>query len=398
MSHDSSHTPLQRSLHRLETQSVHAGRVVDLGTGAVAPPIHLSTTFERDADGTYPRGFAYTTFNNPNRQWLEEAINELEGGACAIASATGMAAISSALSALKPGERVIVSRDLFQGTARFINDQLKGWGIEADIVDTTEPDQVAAAISPATRMIWIDTPSNPLVRTTDISAISAIARTKGIFVAVDSTFATFVHQRPLALGADVVVYAATKYMAGHSDVVSGLAVFREKGHLYERSRAFQINVGLSPSPFDCWLVHRGLKTLPLRMRAHSANALAVALFLSTHPRVERVYYPGLQADPGHAVAKRQMSGGFGGMLSVTVHGGRQAAMAVAARVKIFTRAASLGGVESLIEHRASSPIQTRGQGTGFAVSDNLLRVSVGIEHADDLIADFDQALNGNWTP
>jgi cystathionine gamma-synthase len=384
--------------YQLETLSVHAGRVVDPGTGAVAPPIHLSTTFERDADGTYPRGFAYTTFNNPNRQWLEQAITELEGGACAIASATGMAAISSALSALKPGERVIVSHDLFQGTARFINDQLKGWGIEADIVDTTKPEEVAAAIGPATRLVWIDTPSNPLVRTTDIAALAAIARPRNVLVAVDSTLATYVHQRPLELGADVVVYAATKYMAGHSDVVSGLAVFREKGFLYERSRAFQINVGLAPSPFDCWLVQRGLKTLPLRMRAHSANALAVAQFLNAHPRVEKVHYPGLASDPGHEVAKRQMSGGFGGMLSVAVRGGREAAVAVAARVNIFTRAASLGGVESLIEHRASSPIQTRGQGTGFAIADNLLRVSVGIEHADDLIADLDQALNGNWSP
>jgi cystathionine gamma-synthase len=384
--------------HHIETRSVQAGRIIDPGTGAVVPPIHLSTTFEREADGTYPRGFAYTTFNNPNRQWLEQAITELEGGACAIASATGMGAISSALSALKPGERVIVSHDLFQGTARFINDQLKGWGVEADIVDTTQPEQIAAAIAPTTRMVWIDTPSNPLVRTTDIAAISAIARPRGIFVAVDSTFATYVHQRPLTLGADVVVYAATKYMAGHSDVVSGIAVFRENGLLHERSRAFQINVGLAPSPFDCWLVHRGLKTLPLRMRAHSANALAVAHFLEKHPRVERVCYPGLPSDPGHTVAKRQMFGGFGGMLSVFVNGGREAAIAVAARVNLFTRAASLGGVESLIEHRASSPIQIRGHGTGIATPDNLLRISVGIEHADDLIADLDQALNGNWTP
>jgi cystathionine gamma-synthase len=386
-------------LQHLETRSVHAGRVIDVGTGAVAPPIHLSTTYERDADGTYPRGYAYTTFNNPNRQWLEDAICELEGGAAAIASATGMGSISSALSVLKAGDRVIVSPDLFQGTARFINDQLRGWGIIADVADTTDLAAVAAAITPTTRMIWIDTPSNPLVRTTDIAAIAAIARPKGIYVAVDTTFATYVHQLPLTLGADVAVYAATKYVAGHSDVVSGLAVFREKGgELHERSRAFQINVGLAPSPFDCWLVQRGLRTLPLRMRAHSGNALAIASFLERHPRVERVYYPGLASDPGHEVARRQMSGGFGGMLSVAVNGGREAAMALAARVKIFTRAASLGGVESLIEHRASSPIQTRGSGTGFSVPDNLLRVSVGIENAEDLIADLEQALDGNWAP
>lgn len=383
---------------RPETSAVHAGRVIDAATGAVAPPIHLSTTFERDPDGSYPRGFSYATFDNPNRAWLEDAITELEGGAAAIATSSGMAAIASVLGGLKPGERIIVSYDLFQGTARLLNDQLRQWGIEADVVDTTRLDEIVAAITPQTRMIWIDTPSNPLMRMTDIARVVDIAKGKGIRVAVDSTFATFVLQRPLDLGADVAVYAATKYIAGHSDVVNGLAVFREKDELYERARAFQINVGLTPSPFDCWLVHRGLRTLPHRLRAHSHNAQAVASFLEAHPRVERVYYPGLMSDPGNAVAERQMPDGCGGMLSFSVKGGREAAMGTVARVKLFTRAASLGGVESLIEHRASSPIQTRGQGTGFVLPDDLLRLSVGIEHVDDLIDDLDQALNGNWAP
>jgi cystathionine gamma-synthase len=201
-------------------------------------------------------------------------------------------------------------------------------------------------------------------------------------------------QHPLDLGADVAVYAATKYIAGHSDVVNGLAVFREKSALYERARAFQINVGLTPSPFDCWMVHRGLRTLPYRMRAHSQNALAVARFLEEHPLVTRVYYPGLPSNPGWEIAQRQMPRGSGGMLSISVKGGRSAALVTASRVKVFTRAASLGGVESLIEHRASSPIQTRGQGTGFRLPDDLLRISVGLEHADDLITDLDQALAG----
>ncbi|MDJ0948851.1 MAG: aminotransferase class I/II-fold pyridoxal phosphate-dependent enzyme [Alphaproteobacteria bacterium] len=381
-----------------ETAAVHAGRVIDPGTGAVAPPIHLSTTFERDPDGSYPRGYSYSTFDNPNRAWLEDAITQLEGGAAAIATSSGMAAIAAVLSALKPGERVIVSYDLFQGTARLLNDQLRQWGIAVDVVDVTRLDEVAAAISPQTRMIWIDTPSNPLIRVTDIAGVVALARPKGVRVAVDSTFATFVLQRPLDHGADVAVYAATKYIAGHSDVVNGLAVFREKGALYERARAFQINVGLTPSPFDCWMVHRGLRTLPHRMRVHSRNAQAVSEFLEGHPRVARVYYPGLGSNEGWQIARRQMPAGCGGMLSASVKGGRAAAIGTVARVKLFTRAASLGGVESLIEHRASSPIQTRGQGTGFTLPDDLLRLSVGIEHADDLIADLDQALDGNWAP
>jgi len=231
---------------RIETIAVHAGRSIDPATGAVAPPIHLSTTFEREPDGSYPRGFAYTTFNNPNRAWLEQAITELEGGAVAVATSSGMAAVASVLGSLKPRERVIVSYDLFQGTARLLNDQLRQWGVEANVVDTTRLDQIEAAITPETRMIWIDTPSNPLMRVTDIAGVSALAHSKGIRVVVDSTFATFVLQRPLDLGADATVYAATKYIAGHSDVVNGLAVFREQGELYERARAFQINVGVTP--------------------------------------------------------------------------------------------------------------------------------------------------------
>jgi cystathionine gamma-synthase len=383
---------------RPETLAVHAGRESDPATGAVAPPIHLSTTFERDVDGSYPRGYAYSTFDNPNRAWLEAAISALEGAAACVATSSGMAAIASVLGALKPGDRLIVSYDLFQGTARLLNDQFRQWGIEADVVDVANLDDIAAAITPHTRMIWIDTPSNPLMRVIDIEAVAGLAKSKSLTLAVDSTFATFVLQKPLALGADIVVYAATKYIGGHSDVVNGLVAFREKAELYERARAFQINVGVTPSPFDCWMVHRGLRTLPYRMRAHSDNALAVARFLETHPVVERVYYPGLPSNEGWAIAQRQMPLGCGGMLSVTIKGGREAAMGTVGRVKLFTRAASLGGVESLIEHRASSPIQTRGQGTGFKLPDDLLRLSVGIEHAEDLIADLDQALNGNEDP
>ena len=379
--------------HRPETAAIHAGRSIDPATGAVALPIHLSTTFERGADGTYPRGFDYSTFNNPNRAWLEAAMTELEGGAAAIATSSGMAAIASVLSILAPGERLIVSYDLFQGTARLLNDQLRRWGVEADVVDVTDCGQVEAAITPKTRMIWIDTPSNPLMRVTDIAAMVDLARRRGVRVAVDSTFATFVLQRPLDLGADVAIYATTKYVAGHSDVVGGLAAFREKGDLYETARAFQINVGVVPSPFDCWMVHRGLQTLPQRIRMQSENAQAVAGFLEGHPAVACVYYPGLRSNVGWRVAQRQMPRGCGGMLSFSLREGKPAALAVVRRVNLFTRAASLGGVESLIEHRASSPIQTRGTGTGFTLPDDLLRLSIGLEHPDDLIADLEQALD-----
>jgi len=381
------------SKHSIETQAVHAGRIIDPLTRAVVPPIHLSTTFERDADGTYPGGFSYTKFDNPNRSWLESAVTELEGAAGCIAFAAGLGAIAGVLSALAPGDHVLVSKDVFQGTARVLNDQFKRWGIITDVADTCDLEALKAAIRPETRMIWVDTPSNPLLRVTDIVAVIELARPKGIWVAVDSTFATIVLQRPIDLGVDVAVYAATKFIAGHSDVVCGLAVFREQGVLYERARALQINMGITPSPFDCWLVHRGLRTLPMRIRAQSASALEIAHFLRASSAVEQVFYPGLAGCEGHDAARRQMQNGFGGMVSFTVKGGKAAAVNVASKVRLFTRAASLGGVESLIEHRASSPVQTRGQGTGLTIPDNLLRLSIGLEHASDLIADLDQALS-----
>lgn len=386
--------PAVQPTRMIETLAVHAGRSIDSATGAIVPPIYLSTTYERAPDGSYPLGFAYTTFNNPNRAWLEDAVAELDGAAAAVATSSGMAAVASVLSYLRRGERIIVSYDVFQGTARLLNDQVRQWGIEIDVVDITNLDEVAAAVTPTTRMVWIDTPSNPLLRVANIAALADLAHANNMHVVVDNTFATFVLQRPLSLGADVTVYAGTKFIAGHSDVVNGLVVFKENGELYERARAFQINVGLIPSPFDCWMVHRGLRTLPHRMRQHSANAQAVATFLASHTEVEKVFYPGLLSSEWYALARQQMPTGCGGMMAFTVKKGQGAALRTTARTKTFTRAASFGGVESLIEHRASSPIQTRGQGTGFALPDNLLRLSIGIEHVDDLIADLDQALSG----
>ena len=377
-----------------ETAAVHSGRIIDPGTSAVAPPLHLSTTFERERDGSYPNGFAYTTFNNPNRAWLEAAMSELEGGSQSIVTGSGMAAIACVLSTLDAGERILIPPDIFQGTRRLIVDQLRRWDVAADVADVCDPAAVAAALTPATRMIWVDAPSNPLMRLCDIAALTAALRGKNILVVVDSTFATPALQQPLKLGADVCIHASTKYLGGHSDVVGGVAVFRQDGLVVDRARAFQINAGLVPSPFDCWLVHRGLRTLPLRMRRHSDNALAIARFLETHPNVERVYYPGLDSSQWHAVALRQMPCGCGGMVSFIVKNGMEAALSVHGRLSLFTRAASLGGVESLVEHRASSPTQTLGGegGTGFVMPSDLLRLSVGIEHPADLIADLDQAL------
>lgn len=383
---------------RLSSLAVHAGRPRDEPMRAVAPPLYLSTTYERDPDGTYPRGYSYSTISNPNRDAFEAAMMELEGAAAAVAFPSGLAAIAGVLSRLRPGARVLVPHDLFQGTARMLAEQWGPLGIAFDSADMSDLDAVRRSLRAERRMVWLDTPSNPMLAVADIPALADLAHAHGAELVVDNTFATFVLQRPLALGADAVVYAATKYLAGHSDVVGGIATFAEQGALYETARNWQINMGSVPSPFDSWLVHRGLRTLPIRMQAHCANAATISAFLESHPRVERVFYPGLASHPQHAVARAQMTGGFGGMLSFTIRGDRQTAMAAAARVRLFRRAASLGGVESLIEHRASSPIQARGKGTGFTVPDNLLRLSVGIEDADDLTADLDQALQGNWQP
>ncbi len=361
--------------------------------GNIAPPIHLSTSFKRDADCSDLSAYSYSTFDNPNRHWLEETIRNLESGKAAVATGSGMAAIAAVLSWLKRGDRLIAAHDLFQGTARLLNDQFRSWGIETDFVDTTDLNEVASAIRSETRMIWLDSPSNPMLRVSDIAAVSELAKTRGIRVVVDGTFAPFLIQKSLDLGADATIYAATKYIAGHSDVVSGLAVFREADELYQKARAFQINVGAVPSPMDCWLVERGLRTLAVRFARQCDTALAVARFLEKHDSVEAVYYPGLENNPDYELACRQMNNRFGGMVSFLVNEGRIAASKIVESTKLFLNATSLGGVESLIELRAASPVQNLGQGTGFNVPENLIRLSIGLEHPFDLIADLEQALS-----
>jgi cystathionine gamma-synthase len=370
---------------RIETLAVHAGLRVDPTTGAVAPPLHTATTFEHEPDSTAPRGFLYSRNANPNRNALEECLAALEGGVAAAAFASASAATAAVFQALAPGDHVVAPLDAYFGTGKLLRDTFVPWGLAVDFVDMTDLGAIKRALTPRTRVVWVETPSNPLWRVTDIAAVAALARDAGARCVCDNSATTSVLQRPFAHGADVVVYATTKYLGGHSDVMGGAVVTRLTDPFFERVRAIQSSGGAVPSPFDCWLLRRGIRTLPWRIRAHSDNALRVATFLESHPRVETVHYPGLPSHPQHEIARRQMTA-FGGMLSVQVRGGRQAAYAVERAVRVFTCATSFGGTESLLEHRASV------EGAATRSPDNLLRLSIGLEHPDDLIDDLSQAL------
>ncbi len=369
---------------RIETVAVHAGRQADPGSKAVASAIQLSTTFERSPDGSFPGGHIYARTSNPNRQNLETCLAQLEGGAAAAAFSSGSGASMALLQALQPGDHVIAPVDAYYGTTILLREIFARWGLEVSFLDMTDLENVARALTERTKLIWVETPSNPLLRIVDIEGVVQLAARCRARVVCDSTWATPVLQRPLELGADFVMHSTTKYLGGHSDVLGGAVITRVDDEFFQRVRKIQTTGGAIPSPFDCWLVRRGVSTLPWRVRAQSEQAFAIARFLSLHPAVERVHYPGLAEHPGHAVAARQMKA-FGGMLSVQVKGGEAEAMAVAARVKVFTRATSLGGVESLIEHRASV------EGPQSLTPRNLLRVSVGLENVDDLIEDLNQA-------
>jgi cystathionine gamma-synthase len=372
---------------RMETVAVHGGRKDDPDSAAVMPPIHLSTTFVRNPDGSYTDGLVYARTDNPNRRGLEECLRQLEGGETAAAFSSGQAATMSVLQALAPGDHAIFPEDAYFGTGELARELFAPWGLQVSMVDMTDLDQVRAAVRPNTRLIWVETPSNPLLRITDIAAVAEMAHDAGARCVVDNTWASPTGQQPLALGADLAMHSTTKYLGGHSDLTGGALIARENDEFFERIRMIQTTGGAIPSPFDCWLLLRSIRTLAYRMAGHCDNALRVARFLHSHPRLEAVHYPGLEDHPGHAIAARQMAQ-FGGMLSIQVHGGAAAAMAVAARVRVFTRATSLGGVESLIEHRASV------EGPQTKTPQNLLRISVGLENADDLIEDLAQALNG----
>ncbi|MDQ3413409.1 MAG: aminotransferase class I/II-fold pyridoxal phosphate-dependent enzyme [Verrucomicrobiota bacterium] len=371
---------------RPETIAVHAGRSIDPATGAVAAPIHLSTTFQRAEDGSFP-GFNYTRTGNPNRAALEKALARLEGGAVAAAFASGVATAMSIFQTLSPNDHVIAPLDAYYGIQRVLRDLLARWGLAVGLVDMTDLDAVKRAVRKETRLIWAETPSNPTTRLTDLAAVAEIAHAAGALLACDNTWSPII-QRPFDLGADLVMHSTTKYIGGHSDVLGGAIVARRDDELFQRLREVQGIGGAVPAPFDCWLVHRGIQTLPWRMRAHSENALRVAQFLESHPHVARVHYPGLASHPQHALARRQMTL-FGGMVSCEIKGDRAQAMSVPNDTRIFTRATSLGGVESLIEHRQSI------EGPDTRTPDTLLRLSIGLEHADDLIADLDRALSSS---
>lgn len=370
---------------RPETLFVHAGVEPDAATGAVVPPLHLATTFRHGPAGERVAGFEYVREGNPNQTQLESALATLEGGAAALAFASGMAAVSALLDCLPAGAHIVLPQDCYAGVRVLVGEFLPQRGVTATAADVRDADAVAAAITERTRLLWLETPSNPQLRICDIAALATMVRGRGILVACDNTFATPLLQQPLALGADVVMHSTTKYFGGHSDVLGGALVFAARDALFDAVAHRRHLTGGVPSPFNSWLTLRGLRSLPARMAMHCRNARVVAEFLAAHPRVEAVNWPGLATYPQHAIAKRQMRD-FGGMLSVLIRGGRDAALDFAGRLRLFTNATSLGGCESLVEHRASV------EGEHPVSPQNLLRLSVGLEHADDLVDDLHQAL------
>ena len=371
----------------IETEAIHAGQDPEGIFGAVNVPIYQTSTYAQDAVGSFKR-WDYGRGGNPTREALETALAAMEGGARALAFASGLAAEATLLLTLRPGDHVVLADDVYGGTYRLITKVLGPWGLACDTADLTDPASIAAAVGPRTRFVWVETPSNPMLKIVDLAAVAEIAHAAGARVVVDNTFATPALQRPLTLGCDVVVHSVTKYLGGHSDLIGG-ALVTSDDDLIEQL-AFLVNaVGAVPGPMDCYLALRGLKTLAVRMRAHCEGAAAVAAFLAEHPRVTRVHYPGLASHPGHALAARQMQG-FGGMISFEVASAEEA-LAVAAGTELFFLAESLGGVESLIE--VPGPMTHASvAGSPLEVPANLIRLSVGIEHPDDLIADLARAL------
>jgi cystathionine gamma-synthase len=369
---------------KIETIAIHAGNKIDETTKAVIQPIVMSTTFERENDGTYAKGYIYSRAANPNRHQLENVFKLLENGADAAAFSSGNAAGMAVFQSLAPGTHIIAPDDMYHGLRNQIKNLFVGI-LEFDFIDLNDEATLKSHIKTNTGLIWIETPSNPLLKITDIKKVIAIAHQHGIKVVCDNTFATPVFQQPLALGADLVMHSSTKYFGGHSDLMGGALITREKNDWWAKIRQVQEMGGAIPSPTDCYYLVRSIKTLPYRMKGHAENALALAKYLESHPNVERILYPGLPTHPQYETARAQMLG-FGGMLSFCVKGNADDTRKVAHKLKLFAQATSLGGVESLIEHRASV------EGPDTKTPQNLLRVSVGLEHIDDLIADMEQGL------
>ncbi|HEX4570840.1 MAG TPA: aminotransferase class I/II-fold pyridoxal phosphate-dependent enzyme [Dongiaceae bacterium] len=369
-----------------ETLCAQALGWIDPTTKAIVPPIHLATTFERDPDNEYRNGRSYIRENNPSWDQVESLLTRLEGGADTLLFSSGMAAATAPFLALKPGDHVIAPNVMYWGLRKWLLGRVE-WGLAVELAEMTDLSQVAALIRPGrTRLVWAESPANPMWQVVDLAALAEIAHGAGAVLAVDSTSATPMLTRPIALGADLVMHAATKYLNGHSDVLAGTLTAARKDEFWEGLRGLRTSGGAVPGSFEAWLLLRGMRTLPLRVRQCSANALHLAENLQRHPAIAEVLYPGLASHPQHALARRQMQGGFGGMLSIRVKGGQAAAIRCAARVKLWKRATSLGGVESLIEHRASI------EGPGTPVPGDLLRLSAGIESAEELLGDLEQAL------
>ncbi|PDP85182.1 cystathionine gamma-synthase [Glycomyces fuscus] len=375
-----------------ETLAIHAGQEPDAGTGSVVVPIYQTSTYAQDGVGGLRQGYEYSRTGNPTRAALEECLAALESGARGLAFASGMAAEDTLLrTVLSPGDHLIIPGDAYGGTFRLVSKVVERWGVQWDAVDQSDPEAVRAAVRPNTRVVWTETPTNPLLNITDIEAVAQIAHEAGALHVVDNTFASSYLQQPLTLGADVVVHSTTKYLGGHSDVVGGALVVSD-AELGERLAFHQNTMGAIPGPFDSWLTLRGVKTLGVRMDRHSANAEKVVAALEGHPAVRRVFYPGLEAHPGHKTAERQMKA-FGGMVSFALRDGEKAALALCERTEVFTLGESLGGVESLIEHPGRMTHASTA-GSPLEVPADLVRISVGIESADDLVADLLQALEG----
>jgi len=379
-----------RPEHGFSTRAIHAGQEADPATGATVVPIYATSTFTQEAPGRH-KGYEYSRSGNPTRAALETCLAALEGGERALAFASGLAATTAVLSTLRPGDEVAAAADLYGGTFRLLERVFKPWGLVPRYTEDASPDGFAAILSPATKLIWIETPTNPLLQVLDIAALAGLAHAHGALLAVDNTFASPYLQQPIEHGADVVIHSTTKYLGGHSDVIGGAVIGRRD--LLEPIAFYQNAAGGVPGPFDAWLVLRGIKTLAVRMERHSSNARALASWLAEQPQVQRVYYPGLRAHPNHEVARRQMRD-FGGMISVRLKGGADAARRLLTGTELFSLAESLGGVESLIGHpatmtHASIPAEVR---AARGVDDGLVRLSVGIEDVDDLRDDLRRAL------
>jgi cystathionine gamma-lyase len=381
--------------HRFATRVIHGGQHPDPLTGAVMPPIYATSTYVQSSPGVH-KGYDYSRTRNPTRDALQAAVANIEGGTAGFAFASGMATTSNVLELLDSGSHIIAMHDLYGGSYRlFENVRKRSAGHDVSFVDLTNPAALEAAIRPNTRLVWVETPTNPLLKIVDLSAVAAVARKHGLISVCDNTFATPFVQRPLEHGIDIVVHSATKYLNGHSDSIGGVAVVGADTGLRDRLAYLQNAVGAISGPFDCFLILRGIKTLALRMERHCANALAIAQFLEQHPRIERVYYPGLESHPQHALAKRQMIGGYGGIVTAVLRGTVDDARHVLERCHLFSLAESLGGVESLIEHpalmtHASLPAAMR---ASLGISDGLIRLSVGVEDVSDLITELRHALS-----